>query len=137
MGRQPRLLADILRTTMREKFSLFLIGWVGFACPVLCAIRAEAGGHEAAKASCCKHGTSESEEKSGPAAPQEEAPDRCFCSAHGVLGQKSEPLEIASVFIFALEGHAAALLLQTDVYQPLTPIPQFPPETYRVLPLLI
>lgn len=120
---------------MRKTFSYLLIVWVGFACPILCGIRAEAGGHAPAKASCCKHGPTERDESNGPAAPQEDCPDRCFCSAHDVPAQKSEFLQPA-YFVQPLEC-GIALILQVGVTQPLVDIQQLPPEAYRVLPLLI
>jgi hypothetical protein len=121
---------------MKGPNSFLLIAWVGFACPVLCGIRAEASSRAPTKTSCCKHTPSESREPNGPAAPQEDAPDRCFCSAHVVLVHKSESFQEASVFVHTLECHAAAFL-QSGVSPRLPSIPQYPPETYRVLPLLI
>jgi len=120
---------------MRMAFSFLLIAWVGLACPVLCGIRAEASETTPTKASCCKHGHIGQDEPVGPAVPQEDGPDRCFCSAHGVLVQKSDPLQ-TEYFVQPLECQAA-LIQQSGVIQPLSGIPLFAPEAYRVLPLLI
>ncbi len=120
---------------MRKAFSFLLIAWVGFACPILCGIRAEAGDPALAAASCCKHGRTGQDEPVQPSVPQEEGTDRCFCSAHGVLAAKSEPLH-ATYLVQPLERHAVQTL-QSSVSQPLRDVPHFTPEAYRVFPLLI
>lgn len=120
---------------MRKKFSCLLIAWVGLACPILCGIRAEASGPALPAGSCCEHGHTGPDEKAPPSCPREEGPDRCFCSAHGVLAEKSESLQ-AAYLVQPLECDAVPVL-QSGVSQPLPDVPQFALEAYRVLPLLI
>jgi hypothetical protein len=85
---------------MRRYFSSILIAWVGFACPILCAVRADAEQAGSRKGSCCgqqgKH-----EEPSLPGSPAENDPGQCFCSADGVLAEKSGSLQ--TVFIQPFE----------------------------------
>jgi len=119
---------------MRKTFSFLLIAWVGFACPILCGIRAEAGDPGLAVPSCCKHGHTGQDESVPPSVPQEE-PDRCFCSAHGVIVEKSESLQ-SGYFVQPLEC-PAVLILQIGVSQPPPDVSHFAPEAFRVLPLLI
>lgn len=120
---------------MRKTFSCLLVAWVGFACPVLCGIRAEASESAPGEPTCCKHGHKGEDGPDGPSLPQDDGPDRCFCSAHGVLAEKSESLQ-AAYLVQPLECDAVPVL-QSGVSQPLPDVPQFALEAYRVLPLLI
>jgi len=120
---------------MRKELSFLLSAWVGVACPVLCGIRADSGGREPVKSSCCPHGQREGNEQLPSPGPQEENPDDCFCSAHGVVLKKTDVLSPASFSRpFATD---AVLALQSRVSQPLPTLPPFTPDAYRVLPLLI
>jgi|CXWL01.1.fsa_nt_gi hypothetical protein len=120
---------------MRRTFSFSLVAWVGLACPIICGFRVDSGDRERAPTGCCNRHDTPSDAPAEPSDPDDEGADHCFCSAHGVIAGKSQ-LSLTSLFALSFE-YDASLALQVGEFH-LQPEPrEFPPDAYRVLPLLI
>lgn len=78
---------------MRAVFSFMLAAWVGVACPLLCAARAESRQTVDCTSSCCGHARGGQTEPTAPVDSPEDGPDRCFCTANGFLAEKSDSLK--------------------------------------------
>ena len=111
---------------------MFLAAWVGVACPVLCAMRMDDSAPS--PPSCCSHGQPDEDRPKAPDAPQD-LPERCFCSAPGILAEKSNPFPVAALVQPGVCYLRVALEIQ--VSQVPAPMPPIAPTTYRVPPLLI